>query len=119
MVKAHSSHKNRRSRTMKRLLRIAIGILFLGAVAFALNGYAFAWPAHGPGSDVVHLAHGYGWHHGPGHLGPGFHKFYRYHGPAVLWRAGRVWVDGDCYWVKRCRTNRFGITRCRRVRICD
>jgi hypothetical protein len=29
------------------------------------------------------------------------------------------WTDENCYLVRRCHTNAFGITRCRRVRVCD
>ncbi|MDQ7785030.1 MAG: hypothetical protein RDU20_19250 [Desulfomonilaceae bacterium] len=108
---------------MKRLVGIALGMLFLGVAAFAFNGYAHAAPGHGHGGHGGHgghVRHGHGGHHrGHGHLRHGFHRFHRFHRPAVYWGVGSEISDEDCYVVRRCHTNAFGITRCRRVQVCD
>lgn len=104
---------------MKRLVGIAMGILFLGVMAFTFNGSAFAAPGHGGhgrhGGHGIHRGHGHGGHHRP--HGIRHSRHHRFHGPGIYW--GSVWADTDCYWVRRCHTNPFGILRCRRVQICD
>ncbi|MFH1116160.1 MAG: hypothetical protein V1792_19790 [Pseudomonadota bacterium] len=114
---------------MKKLVGIALGILFLGVAAFLFTGSALAGPGHGGhGRHGGHGIHGgpggHGGHYGHhGHYGPRGHyghygpRVYGFRGPAVYW--GSTWNYTNCYWVRRCFPDAFGIVRCSRVQVCE
>ncbi len=104
-VKAHDAIPNQGSGTMKKLTAILMGILFVAATALVCTTSAIAAP---PGH--------HGGHHGNHHRG---HRAHWGFGSGILVGSSPVVVDDDCYMVKRCYINQFGVRRCRWIQTCD
>ncbi len=104
-LKSRAAQKKSGSGTMKKIMALIVGILFVGAITVALST-----------STAIAGPHGHHGHHGGHHgkfIGPlGF-------GPSPIVGTSSTVVEEQCPMVKSCYVNKFGEKRCKWVPDCD